>query len=264
MPQTSARVRRNRTILISVILVVAAAAALVGGLFAGGWGPFATASGSSAEPTPTEEPRPAPSAAAPPASVDTFDRAKFSIDDANSLWVVVNKLRPLNPPDHVPPDLVPVDVPHTFEPELRQEAAAAVVAMFDAATTEAGLALASNSAYRSYAAQESVYDGDDLSTARPGYSEHQTGLSIDIGPESGECSIQQCFGELPEGVWLRDNAWRFGFVMRYPPDKTPVTCYEWEPWHFRYVGVELATEMHETGTATLEEFFGLPPAPDYE
>jgi D-alanyl-D-alanine carboxypeptidase len=264
MAQTSARVRRNRTILISVLLVVAAGVALVAGLFVGGGGPFANASGAGATPTPTEEPRPAPEAVAPPASVDTFDRAKFSIDDPNSIWVVVNKLRPLNPPDHVPPDLVFVDVPYTFEPELRQEAADAVIAMFNAASAEAGLSLASNSAYRSFAAQENIYVGDDLSTARPGFSEHQTGLSIDIGAESGECSIEQCFGDLPEGVWLRDNAWRFGFVMRYPPDKTPVTGYEWEPWHFRYVGTELAAEMRETGVITLEEFFGLPPAPNYE
>ena len=261
----SPRVRRNRVILASV-LAGGAAVALAAGLLVGGGGLFGAGAdtGSNAEPTPTAEPRPAPAAAPPPASVDTFDRAKFSIDDVNSIWVVVNKLRPLNPPDHVPPDLVFVDVPYTFEPELRQEAADATIALFDAASAEAGLTLASNSAYRSYIAQENIYAGDDLVTARPGFSEHQTGLAIDIGAESGECSIEQCFGELPEGVWLRDNSWRFGFILRYPPDKTPVTGYEWEPWHFRYVGVELATEMHDTGVTTLEEFFGLPPAPNYE
>lgn len=259
----SARVRRNRIILV-VVLAAAAVVALGAGLLLGGGGPFAAAKGAGSTPTPTETVRPAPASTAPPASVDTFDRAKFSLDDPNSIWVVVNKLRPMNPQDFVPSDLVPVDVPYTNEPELRQEAADAVIAMFQAATDEAGLTLASNSAYRSYETQVNVYDGDDTLTARPGFSEHQTGLVMDIGAESGECSLDPCFADTPEGAWLRDNAWRFGFILRYPADKTDITGYAFEPWHFRYVGVELATEMHETGVTTLEEFFGLPPAPNYE
>ena len=175
----------------------------------------------------------------------------------------MNKLRPMNPQDFEPADLVEVPVEFTNEPLLRREASDAVVAMFDTARGEAGLELASNSAYRSYSAQEDVYDGDDLTTARPGFSEHQTGLTIDIGPLSGECSLEECFGETPEGIWLRDNAARFGFILRYPADKTAITGYTFEPWHFRYVGTELANEMRETGVTTLEEFFGLPPAPDY-
>ena len=77
------------------------------------------------------------------------------------------------------------------------------------------------------------------------------------------CAIQECFGATPQGLWLAANSYRFGFILRYPAGKRAVTGYIFEPWHFRYVGVELATEMHETGIATLEEFFGLPPAPDY-
>lgn len=220
--------------------------------------------GASATPTPTETPRPAPAEAAPPATVDTFDRTVHSLDDPMSIWVVVNKLRPMNPPDFEPADLVFVPVEYTFEPYMRQEASDAVVAMFDAAANEADLFLASNSAFRSYGAQENIYDGDDTLTARPGFSEHQTGLTMDISPSTGECALEACFGELPEGIWLRDNAYRFGFILRYPADKTAVTGYEYEPWHFRYVGVPLATEMRDTGTTTLEEFFGLPAAPSYE
>ena len=176
----------------------------------------------------------------------------------------MNKLRPINPEDFEPDDLVEVPVDHTNVPELREEASDAVVAMFEAALDEADLELASNSAYRSFSAQENVYDGDDLTTARPGFSEHQTGLTMDIGPLSGECSLEECFAETPEGIWLRDNAWRWGFILRYPADKTDVTGYSFEPWHFRWVGTDLAAEMRETGITTLEEFFGLPPAPDYE
>lgn len=216
-----------------------------------------------AEETPTPTTRPSPGEAPAPASVDTFNRAAFSIDDPNSIWVVVNKLRPINPQDFEPGDLVEVPVDFTNEPELRQEASDAVVAMFDAAFAEAGLELASNSAYRSFSSQENVYDGDDATTARPGFSEHQTGLAIDIGALSGECSLDVCFADTPEGAWLRDNAARFGFVLRYPADKTDITGYTFEPWHFRYVGTDLAAEMRDTGVTTLEEFFGLPPAPDY-
>jgi zinc D-Ala-D-Ala carboxypeptidase len=260
-------VRQHRRLVIAAslsIVLVAASAAVVGAVTGA---ESAGASGSSGSSAPgageTPDPRPAPDAAPPPASVDTFDRAAHSIDDPASIWVVVDKLRPLNPQDYEPADLVDVPVEHTWEPLLRQEASDAVVAMFQAAADEAGLALASNSAYRSYSAQEAVYDGDDLTTARPGFSEHQTGLAIDIGAASGECSLATCFADTPEGAWLRDNAWRFGFILRYPPDQTPVTGYEFEPWHYRYVGVDLATEMRETGIPTLEQFFQLPAAPEY-
>lgn len=254
-----------RLAIPAIVALLAVAAIVVGAVSgAGGAASEPAAPEASDEVTEPAAPRPAPAEAPPPASVATFDRAAHSIDDPTSIWVVVNKLRPLNPMDYVPADLVDVPVPHTWDPLLRQEASDAIVTMFDAAANEAGLSLASNSAYRSYSSQQSIYDGDDLSTARPGFSEHQTGLTMDIGAESGECSLNACFGETAEGIWLRDNAYRFGFILRYPADKTPVTGYEYEPWHFRYVGVDLAGEMHNTGVTTLEEFFGLPAAPDYE
>ena len=256
------RQRRRLVIAGSLSVVLLAAAVLVVGYVTGL--PSSGGGGSSAAgETETPTPRPSPGEAPAPASVDTFNRAAHSLDDPNSIWVVVNKLRPINPQDFEPEDLVEVPVDYTNFPELRQEAADAIVSMFDAALNEAGLELASNSAFRSYSSQENVYDGDDATTARPGFSEHQTGLVMDIGALSGECSLDECFAETPEGIWLRDNAYRFGFILRYPADKTDVTGYTFEPWHFRYVGVELATEMRDRGITTLEEFFGLPPAPDY-
>ncbi|MDQ0577728.1 M15 family metallopeptidase [Agromyces albus] len=263
--EPSDRVRQNRRLVValSLSLVLIAASVVVIGAVAGDDSNGDAGPGAASDPTETPTVRPAPAEPPPPAPVDTFDRAAHSLDDPMSIWVVVNKLRPLTPQDFEPPDLVDVPVEHTNEPLLRQEASDAVVVMFQAALDEAGLELASNSAYRSYSAQESVYDGDDLYTARPGYSEHQTGLTMDIGSVSGECSLDPCFADTAEGIWLRDNAWRFGFILRYAADKTEVTGYSFEPWHFRYVGVPLATEMHETGVVTLEEFFGLPAAPDY-
>jgi D-alanyl-D-alanine carboxypeptidase len=222
----------------------------------------ATTPAPSLAPVPTPTPTPTP----------TFDKAAASIDDPASPWVVVDKLRPLNPADYAPADLVDVPVPHTWNPRLRQEAADAVVALFAAAQAEAGLTLASNSAYRSYDSQVEVYNDDmnahgqafaDTDTARPGYSEHQTGLAIDIGADSGYCSLDPCFAGTPDGQWLAANAWRFGFLLRYPQGLDQVTGYTFEPWHYRYIGVQLATELHNTGVPTLEQFFGLPNAPGY-
>ncbi|GGR27180.1 hypothetical protein Agsp01_00440 [Agromyces sp. NBRC 114283] len=255
--------RRMIVALVATAVLVGVAAFVVGAASGGSAGASPTGSKGSAGAAETASPRPAPEAAPPAQAVPTFDMTAHSIDDPDSIWVVVDKLRPLDPQDYEPDDLVDVPVAHTWAPLMRQEASDAVVAMFDAAANEAGLSLASNSAYRSYSTQEEVYDGDDTLTARPGYSEHQTGLVMDIGAESGDCSLAACFGDTDEGIWLRDNAYRFGFILRYPADKTDVTGYEYEPWHFRYVGVDLSTEMHARGITTLEEFFGLPAAPDY-
>jgi D-alanyl-D-alanine carboxypeptidase len=211
-------------------------------------------------PAPAATAIPVPSQTAPPAP-PAFDTAARSIDDPTSIWVVVNRLRPLNPQDYAPSDLVDVPVEHTWDPVLRQEASDAIVTMFDAASAEAGLALASNSAYRSYDTQVGLYSPDDPTTAPPGTSEHQTGLAMDIGAASGDCSLSECFADTAEGQWLAANAWRFGFLLRFPADKADVTGYPFEPWHYRYIGVDLATEMHNTGVTTLEEFFGLPAAP---
>jgi D-alanyl-D-alanine carboxypeptidase len=183
----------------------------------------------------------------------------------------VNKRRPLRPRDFVPPDLVAVPVPHTNPPQLRREAAAAVVRLVRAADA-AGVRLLSISAYRSFAAQQRVYGEDlrtygragaDRQTARPGYSEHQTGLAIDLGARSGRCALAECFGATPEGRWIAANAWRFGFVLRYPKGAERITGYEYEPWHLRYVGTGLAADLHRSPGEPLERYFGLPDAPGY-
>ncbi|RJT91450.1 D-alanyl-D-alanine carboxypeptidase family protein, partial [Cryobacterium melibiosiphilum] len=215
--------------------------------------------------------RPVPAQASAPLELPAAPA--LSLDDPASLWVVVNKARPLDGGStYVPSDLVIVPVAHTFSPLLRQEASAAVVALFDAAQAEAGLTLASNSAYRAYSVQQRVYGSivaasgqayADTTSARPGHSEHQTGLSLDIGAVSGRCSLNACFAETAEGQWLAGNAWRFGFELRYPDGMEAVTGFNFEPWHYRYLGVDLATTLHESGVTTLEEHFGLAAAPDY-
>ncbi len=257
--------RRRLQVAGALSLALVAVAAVVVGAVTGAAGPAASGTSPTAATTDaageaTTPPREEPTASGAPAPVDTFDKSARSIDDPASIWVVVNKLRPLNPQDYEPDDLVDVPVAHTWEPVMRQEASDAVVAMFQAAADEADLYLASNSAFRSYSTQVDLYgDGSDPTTAPPGASEHQTGLAIDIGSEGG-CTFE-CLEDSPEGEWLRANAYRFGFLLRYPADKVDVTGYPHEAWHYRYIGVELATRMHDTGFTTLEEFFGLPSVP---
>ncbi|MGY2127979.1 M15 family metallopeptidase [Blastococcus sp. SYSU DS0617] len=187
------------------------------------------------------------------------------MDAPDSIWVVVNKLRPLDPIGHVPADLVDIGGGY----QLRAEAAQAIAGL-QAEAAAAGLDVAVQSAYRSFERQQGLFansvarfgtEGAEQRSARPGYSEHQTGLAVDVG--GGGCDIERCFGDTPEGRWVAANAHRSGFLVRYPAGSEQITGFQYEPWHLRYVGPELATEMHEAGVATLEEFFGLPPAPGY-
>lgn len=217
---------------------------------------------------PTPTPTPTPTEEAEP----VFDKTFRSIDDPGSFWVVSNKLRPLDPVSWSPPDLVDVPVAFQNPPRMRKDAGDALVKMFDAAVAEGAGEMQVQSAWRSYDTQVSVYAGwvsslgqkqADAQSARPGHSEHQTGLSVDISPVPLSCALDACFGATPQGEWLAENAWRFGYLLRYPEDKTPITGFTYEPWHFRFIGATLSTEMHNEGITTLEEFFGLPAAPDY-
>ena len=200
-----------------------------------------------------------------------FDLGMFSIDEADSLWVVVNKLRPLNPIDYAPEDLVAPNIPAAFDPLLRKEASDALETMY-AEASDAGVPFHIQSSYRSYTTQQRVKANSvsrlgqtvsDQRSARAGYSEHQTGLAVDLTTPSGRCTLEACFAGTPEGGWLAENAWRFGFILRYLDGKSDIHGYVFEPWHFRYVGPELAEEIHLQGNPTLEELFGLDPAPDY-
>lgn len=129
-----------------------------------------------------------------------------------------------------------------------------------AAATSSGLRLFIASGFRSYATQQAVYGGyvsregvagADRHSARPGFSEHQSGLTIDVN------SVSASFASTPEGRWVADNAHHFGFIVRYPEGKERITGYIYEPWHLRYVGVDVATTLKNSGL-TLEEYTGVP------
>lgn len=209
------------------------------------------------------------------ASTSAFNKTQYSLTDPTSLWVVVNKQRPLNPKNYVPADLVvptvPLRVPGNESMQVRAVTATAMEALF-AAAKAAGAPLMLSSGYRSYNYQVSLYGSyvsahgqasADTFSARPGYSEHQTGLAFDVEPLDEKCDVDQCFATTPAGEWIAAHAYEYGFIIRYPSDKVAITGYEYEPWHLRYVGKDLALEMHTTHTETLEEFFGLGAAPNY-
>lgn len=130
--------------------------------------------------------------------------------------------------------------------------------------------LGATSSYRSYAAQIATYQhwvtvngsvtAADTVSARAGYSEHQTGLAVDVS--SGGCSLD-CFSGTAAYAWIKQNAYRFGFIERYPPGFTNITGYSPEAWHYRYVGVAVATAMKSAGTKTLEQYYNFPAAPSY-
>lgn len=208
-------------------------------------------------------------------TASNFNKHLFSTTDPTSLWVIVNKQHPLLPKTFIPADLVvpnvPLRVPGNESMQLRKPTATALETMFAAAKAD-NLNLMVSSGYRSYTYQVGLYGGyvssmgqaaADTQSARPGYSEHQTGLALDIEPVSKKCELSQCFADTPEGQWLVANAYKYGFILRYTPTDVATTGYESEPWHYRYVGVDLATEMHKDKIATLEQFFGVSGGPNY-
>ena len=218
---------------------------------------------------PVKSPSETPTTPANHSRLPAFDKSRLPIDEASSLWVVVNKGRAL-PSIYVPDNLVVPEVPlrlsaNTSEMQLRQEAASALAAMFDSAKNQnVDLMLASG--YRSYSDQVAVYNNyvtqsgaakADTFSARPGHSEHQTGLAADVEPVSRTCEVEQCFENTKEGQWLAANAYKFGFIIRYQKSTENLTGYEYEPWHVRYVGVDLAAELQKSGQ-TMEQFFNLP------
>jgi len=191
-----------------------------------------------------------------------FYTAPAPIDDPDSPAVLVNKYHIL-PADYAPQlEVLGTDYGRG---SLRPEAAAQFRAMADAAREE-GITLKSVSAYRSYATQRATYSKYltqysqtlvDTFSARAGHSEHQTGLALDINV----ASIQAHFEATPEFAWLQKNCARFGFLLRYPQGKEHITGYRFEPWHYRYVGVEVATACMERGLTYEEYAAALPNTP---
>jgi len=196
---------------------------------------------------------------------DPIDAIEEDYNDPTSLWVVVNKDHPLSNPSYRPTDLtLMTDKSRTDKGNDERSIRAVAVADFTSLITaakSAGYDLIIGSGFRSYDLQAYYYNhlvavsGEaeaNQSSAKPGQSEHQTGLASDITLRSMECYIATCFGNTPAGKWLAAHAVEYGFIIRYPADKTEITKYEYEPWHIRYVGKPLAKALKQSGL-TLDE-----------
>lgn len=190
---------------------------------------------------------------------------KKMTENPNAILALVNKSNNLAV-DYVPDDLVEPAVPFSFsghdeKRQMRAEPAAALEELF-AAATEAGHQLTAVSGFRSYGRQKTIFlnnvqksgfERANFFSALPGQSEHQTGLVMDVSSAAVGYKLVTNFGQTPEGAWLNENAHLFGFIIRYPADKTDITGYQYEPWHIRYVGTDAAAEIKAQGWV-LEEY----------
>lgn len=199
----------------------------------------------------------------PPPDDEKREQALLEAEE-EGLLILVNKVNPVDQ-DYKPDDLTEIKY---FAPDraettryLRAEAAEAFHRLAEAAAEE-GLEIRMTTAYRSYDFQKILFDnyvekeGEEKAntfSAKPGQSEHQTGLAVDVTSPSVDYQLSNDYGRTEEGKWIAANAYRFGFILRFPEGKEEITGYQYEPWHLRYVGLLAAREIHERDL-TLEEF----------
>jgi D-alanyl-D-alanine carboxypeptidase len=171
------------------------------------------------------------------------------------------------PRSYVPPDLVPVSDAGIAGPGYIREVAIDDLRALAEAAARNGTPIQVNSPYRSYAEQVASFNGwvsvdgyDDAITYshRPGHSEHQLGLTIDFMTAGGPSALQGDWATTPAGSWMAENAWRYGWLMSYPLGEggaifSDATCFHYEPWHYRYLGREIARKVHRSGL-TIREY----------
>jgi len=257
-------VSRRRSAVTSVAALVGAGA-LVAALTAGHTSGHTP--GHTAQPPPDVAPSaPSPVASTPneptttTARVRSFDRARHSTADPHSPWVVVNKKHRIRPLDFRP------DVGLVRGYQVAEQAVTPLTRLL-AEADRRGLGLKIASAFRSSAYQDGVYSGivrtrgqraADRVSARPGHSEHQTGLAVDlVVPVLPATNFTPAFADTRAGRWLAREAWRYGFIIRYQRGSEQLTGYRAEPWHLRYVGRPLAAELRRLRYPTLEEYFSI-------
>lgn len=219
-------------------------------------------------------------------SLFTFVSCSGNIGKDSMYLLLVNKSNPVGN-DYVPANLVAIDSSYTNggkRVELEKKTAEAAIAMLDAMKDEGINNVSITSGYRTYDYQKSLFDryfSEEQAahptwsdsevkeyvltySAYPGTSEHQTGLCMDLittemvglwnyGTETPNNPYDKGFAETDAFVWLQNNAHKYGFILRFPEDKTNITGYSYESWHYRYVGVDHATKIHEEGIS-LEEY----------
>lgn len=185
-----------------------------------------------------------------------------TVTDPNNLLVIVNKYYKLSS-SFVPKGLTSISTKYAVDnqrfviPIVKENFEKMAADM-----EKLGLAIKAKSAYRSYQTQVDLYndyvkasgkDAADTFSARAGYSEHQTGMAIDVVSSSKNYSI---FETTPEYRWMKQNAYKYGFILRYPSDKTNITGYKFESWHFRYVGNDVAKYIYDHNI-TFDEYYAM-------
>lgn len=258
------RRRRNRRILLVLLVILLLGAA---------WGITRAIEHWTSAPSSSSQSQSAPAPTVPPASQSTPSSSQPQSEStdvpasADPLLILANKDNPL--PSDYAPDLAYLE---GGSYQMQSEAAAAFDRMKNAANAT-GLHLMACSTYRSVERQTELFNaeiqkwmgqGMDETAAReqaatvvmvPGCSEHNTGLAVDVGSITNQ-RVEEDFENEPEFAWLQEHAAEYGFILRYPSDKQAITGVSYEPWHYRYVGVENAKAIKESGLC-LEEYLGL-------
>lgn len=180
------------------------------------------------------------------------------VEEPSKLTVLVNKNNRLSE-DYIPSDLELISLDYANEDKYLRKEAKNQFERLSQDAKQLGYQIVAVSTYRSYDYQEKLYDYyiktkgkkyADNCSARPGHSEHQTGLSLDV---MGSNKDYDLFAESIEFEWMKENAYKYGFVLRYPKGKEKITGFKYEPWHYRYVGVDVAKILYENHW-TLEEY----------
>ena len=211
---------------------------------------------SSVETTPTPSPTPSPTSTPEPTVEPTVDTTTLS-----SIQKITNKDHPIDS-GYVPANLTIVNVNSNGTQYLRSESASELVKMFAAAHKD-GIDLYLVSGYRSYAQQLALYntyvntDGKALADsydAIPGACEHQLGLAVDLSDDNRDHDIDNSFESTAAYQWLLKHSYEYGYILRFPPGKESITGIAYNPWSFRYIGIEEAKKVYDSGL-TLEEYY---------
>lgn len=184
-----------------------------------------------------------------------------SVDHSKGDLILVNKYYQLDS-SYVPDNLITINTKYGYAQQLKKEAYDAFVKMADTASKE-GLYLYIRSPYRGYNVQLNLYQSyvnnngkaeADTYSARAGFSEHQTGLAIDVMAKASASSNLGVFESTKEFTWIKEHCYEYGYILRYPKGKEYITGYIYEPWHYRYVGVDVAKKIKELNI-TYEEYY---------
>lgn len=180
------------------------------------------------------------------------------INNPNDTLVLVNKNNIL-PEDYIPNNLVLLSTSYSYENKYLVEEAKINFENLSRDAFTLGYKIIAVSTYRSFAYQKKLYEDyikeydfeyAELASARPGHSEHQTGLAVDVMGSNNDYNL---FEEAIEFEWMKSNAHKYGFILRYPKNKTNITGFKYEPWHYRYVGENVSKHIFDNNL-TLEEY----------